>query len=332
MKKIMILGLLIIIFMMGCVNDYDDKLPPLLDENGSIIDEGPFARMNTCEGLCEEKGLVFSSCGESSISDPDALFCNEGDIDVGMSDYCVDENGERDYKTCCCKETHKFETMKVIDVQMNVAPSGSQGAYYASIATIFVTSEGEILPSYVTFAEPFTYKINKALEAAKSTDLELLGETLEIIDGEEALVMRGFAVAPTNPYYIFALKDFLDNYDFEYTDFRFVLADAEEWSAYKEVVTDNCEGDYEHCSPLSEDVMVLTFENIKDGFLISAGPGIVEPAIHPFINARFKSEEEEPAIADIIDESESFTGFLANLVEAGYFVVHGDTGNYMLSG
>ena len=71
----------------------------------------------------------------------------------------------------------------------------------------------------------------------------------------------------------------------------------------------------------TEYIPVVEFQNIEDGFLISAGPGVVEPAVHPFLNAEFLDEYEESSIGDIIDESTSFVDFMTKLVENEYLVV-----------
>jgi len=305
MKKIMILGLLIIIFMMGCVNDYDDKLPPLLDENGSIIDEGPFARMNTCEGLCEEKGLVFSSCGESSVSDPDALFCNEEDIDVGMSDYCVDENGEGDYKTCCCKEEVKPQEISVIRVYPKQDLIESEELKEIPLGEIFVNNEkGEIILS-TTAEDELLSALTEAIDAAKSTNLTLESEGIEIIDGGEALVMRANIIEATNQNYIFSLRGFLAfGYEWKADIFDFDLVEVDKWTASK------------------GGKKVLEFENTP-GILTSTAlpPSGYTPKEHPFLTGSVLVSEEEDNIRTILDESSSFVDFLTKLVENRYLVI-----------
>ena len=179
------------------------------------------------------------------------------------------------------------------------------------IGDIFVNNEnGEVIVS-TTAEGNLLSALMDALDAARSTNLTLEFEGIDMIDGAEALVLYSRIIEPTDEEYITVLRYFLSfEYGWEADVFDFDLVEVSEWIAY------------------NDEEAVIKFQQMEDGkegFLISAGSGLVEPETHPFLNVRFQVEgEEAAAIGNIIDESENFVDFMTLLVENGYLVVGED--------
>ena len=273
---------------------------------------------NICANICADKKYSIANCVSESY-EGELIKCGKGEFVGGVTANCDESEDNVEITYLCCCSNIEPEKMTVIKVYTDVPGIDEQ----SEIANIFM-NDGEVVLSPILEDDA----VAEAVELAQSTELTLLSEGPEIINGEQALVMRGDVISLSNPNYLLVLRKYL-SFDYEWVVdiYDFDLVEVTQWGAYKEMESIICvdaiiDGEMKGgCDPVKENVKVLDFENIKGGFLISAGPEVSEPAVHPFINAEFLSVEEEMVIENILEGSSSFTEFLANLNENGYIVL-----------
>ena len=104
------------------------------------------------------------------------------------------------------------EIKDTIIVSAYVAPSDPNNLDEFRIATIKVSQGGSIMPTPEPGMESSAeyLRLTNALQDIRSRKtLELSFEDIEIIDGQEALVMKTASIAPDNKDYIYAVREAL---------------------------------------------------------------------------------------------------------------------------
>jgi len=305
MKKVAIL--LVIVFIIGCAQEtktytvYKEYIPVLEVKNqpGYLVSTGYFPDIEPVEHpFLDAKALNPDYEDELGQIIRDSNTFNDFLISLTEHRYDVVE-GEAE---AVDEEKVKPKKMQIIKVYVDEGKALGEIFLNTEIREVIVstTAEGDLLAALMN-----------GINAAKSQNLTLESDEYMEIDGEIVLALISTVVEPTNPDYIFALRYFLSfESGWEADLFDFDLVEVDEWTAYK------------------DGNAIIEFQNIKDGFLISAGPGIVEPAIHPFLNAKFLEDELE--VGDILDESSSFLDFMTKLVENDYLVIS-EEGESLLS-
>jgi len=242
MKKIILIGLLLIVLISGCKSDtytaYKDDVPVLefydkpgyLTSTGYFPDEEPTkhpfidARALTPDYEDELGQLIRDSVDFDEFLD--LLWENGYDIYRG-------EVKVRDGKELIPKGAEtEIDVIKVY-LNRNLIDGEPRSV---EIADIIVNNEkGEIIVSTTTEGKLLD-ALMEAIDAAKSTNLTLEFEEFDIIDGERVLVMYGKNINITDENYIWSLRYFLSfDYPWGISPFEFDIVKVSKEEAYKNV-------------------------------------------------------------------------------------------------